>query len=111
MNNNVDFREVGSRIQKCRLDNNMTQDELAERIGSSQKYISRIEAGNHKLSFETVVAITRALGISLDSLIADYDNSADESTLHEILNTIRGMSPKQLELLRDNITTLRKLDK
>ena len=110
MKNDLNFREIGNRIQKYRLEKGMTQEELAECIGSSQKYMSRIEIGNHRLSFDTAVAIARALQISVDSLVADYDDSNDESTLQEILNSIRGMNPKQLELLRDNIRTLRKLD-
>ena len=110
MNNILDFRKIGIRIQNFRLENKMTQEELAERIGSTQKYVSRIEGGYNRLSLDTAVAIARALQISVDSLVADYDDSNDESTLQEILNSIRGMNPKQLELLRDNIRTLRKLD-
>ena len=110
MKNDLDFHKIGSRIQKYRLENCMTQEKLAECIGSSQKYMSRIEIGNHRLSLDTTVAIAKALHISIDSLAADYKDSNNESTLQEILNDIRGMNPKQLELLRDNIKTLRKLD-
>ena len=73
--------------------------------------MSEVEAGKHRLYFDTVVIIAQALNISVDKLIADYDDSTNESTLQEILNDIRGMSAKQLELLRDNINTLKKLDK
>lgn len=110
MSNDLDFREIGIRIQKYRLEKGMTQEELAECIDSSQKYVSRIEGGYNRLSLDTTVAIAKALCISVDRLIADYDDSNDESTLQEILNDIRGMNSKQLELLRDNIKTLRKLD-
>lgn len=110
MNNPVDFRIVGNKIQKYRLENNLTQEELAELINSSQTYLSEVEAGKHRLFFDTVVAIARALNISVDKLIADFEDSNNESTLQEILNEIRGMSAKQLELLQDNINTLKKLD-
>ena len=110
MKNDLDFQKIGRRIQKYRLEKDMTQEELGELIDSTQKYVSRIEGGYNRLSFDTAVAIARALQISIDSLVADYDDSNDESTLQEILNSIRGMNPKQLELLRDNIKTLRKLD-
>ena len=43
MKSELDFREVGSRIQGFRLKNGLTQDELGEKIGTDQKYISRIE--------------------------------------------------------------------
>lgn len=110
MNTPIDFRNVGNKIQKYRLENNLTQDELADLIDSSQTYLSEVEAGKHRLFFDTVVAITQALKISVDKLIADFEDSNNESTLQEILNDIRGMSPKQLELLQDNINTLKKLD-
>lgn len=110
MNTSVDFRIIGNKIQKYRLANNLTQDELADCINSSQTYLSEVEAGKHRLFFDTVVAIAQALNISVDKLIADFEDSNNESTLQEILNDIRGMSPKQLELLRDNINTLKKLD-
>ncbi len=110
MNTPVDFRIVGNKIQKYRLENNLTQDELADLIDSSQTYLSEVEADKHRLFFDTVVAIAQALKISVDKLIADFEDSNNESTLQEILNDIRGMSPKQLELLQDNINTLKKLD-
>lgn len=111
MNNVIDFRIIGNSIQKYRIENHLTQDDLAELIGSSQTYVSEVEAGKHRLFFDTVVAIVQALNISVDKLIAEFDDSNNESTLQEILNDIRGMSAKQLELLRDNINTLKKLDK
>lgn len=110
MNNSIDFRTVGNRIQKYRLESRLTQEELAECINSSQTYLSEIEAGKHRLFFDTVVAIAQALNISVDKLIADFDDSNDASTLQEILNDIKGMNSKQLELLRDNINTLKKLN-
>ena len=110
MNTPVDFRIVGNKIQKYRLENNLTQDELADLIDSSQTYLSEVDADKPRLFFDTVVAIAQALKISVDKLIADFEDSNNESTLQEILNDIRGMSPKQLELLQDNINTLKKLD-
>lgn len=110
MNNPIDFLIIGNRIQKYRLENHLTQDELADLINSSQNYLSEVEAGKHRLFFDTVVAIAQALNISVDKLIADFDDSNDASTLQEILNDIKGMNSKQLELLRDNINTLKKLN-
>lgn len=111
MKNDLNYQDVGVRIQKYRLLRNMTQDELSELIGTDQKYISRLECGYHNPSLSTIVAIAKALRISVDSLVADYNDSGDESNLHEILNEIRGMSALQLEMLRDIIKVLKKMDK
>lgn len=109
MRDDLNYKEIGKRIQKFRNKRGLTQDELGELIGSNQKYVSRLEIGNPKPYFSTIVAISRALQISVDSLIADYDNSFDESTLKLILDDIRGMNKKQLAMLRDNIATIKKL--
>ena len=110
MKEQIDFKKIGQRVQKYRLENNITQEKLADLINSSQTYVSEVEAGKHRLFFDTVVAIAKALNISVDKLIADFEDNSNPSTLQEILNEIRGMSPKQLELLMDNINTLKKLD-
>ena len=110
MNINLDFREIGIRIQFYRTKSKLTQEELAELVGTSQKYISRIETGYHNIKLGTIAAIAKHLQVSVDMLIADYDDSSDESTLKIILDDIRGMSPKQLEMLRDNIKTIKKFD-
>ncbi len=111
MNNNLDFRKIGSRIQTYRNEKKMTQEQLAELAGTSQKYISRIEVGYHSMKLETVVAIANALQVSLGALIADYEDSANESNLKLILDDIRGMSSNQLNILRDNIQTIKKYGK
>lgn len=110
MNNDLNFKEIGIRIQMHRINNKMTQEQLAEQIGTTQKYLSRIEGGNHNLHLNTVVAIARALNIPVDSLIADPRNSNDESTIAIITDKIRGMTPKQLEMLNDLIEAIKKYD-
>lgn len=111
MNYELDFQKIGTRIQSFRTARKLTQAELAELIDTNQKHLSRIESGYHRSSLDTIVAIARALNISVDSLIADYDDSTDESNLKLILDDIRGMSANQLNILRDNIQTIKKYGK
>jgi len=110
MKTELDFVEIGNRIQKYRLEKKLTQSELAEAAGTTQKHLSRIEAGYHRSSFDTVVAIAKALDISVDSLIANYSDSTDSSTLKLILDDIKGMSAKQLEMLQENIKIIKKYE-
>lgn len=110
MKDDLNYTDIGARIQKARIEAGLTQDKLGEMIDSTQKYVSRIETGNHKPYFSTIVAISRALHISIDSLVADYSDSNDDSTLQLILNDIKGMTPKQLDMLRDNIATIKKFN-
>ena len=111
MNINLDFTEIGKRIQNRRTEIKMTQDQLAELVGTTQKHISQIEMGNHDTKLTTIAAIAKYLQVSVDYLIADYEDSTNESTLKVIMDEIRGMSAKQLEILRDNIKTIKKYER
>ena len=108
MNKELDFKEIGERIQKCRIEKKMTQAELAEKIDTNQKHLSRIEGGYHRSGLDTIVAIARALDVSVDFLIADFKDSNNASTLKVIVDEIRGMNQKQLEMLQENIKIIKK---
>jgi transcriptional regulator with XRE-family HTH domain len=47
----------------------MTQAELAEKVGVSRLYVSRLEAGKHDPPLSRVRAIAKALGVSVGRLV------------------------------------------
>ena len=110
MNIELDFKIIGLRIQKRRTEKKMTQADLAERIDTNQKHLSRIEGGYHRCTLDIIVAIAKALDVSVDYLIADYGDSSNPSTVQVIIDEIKGMTPKQLEMLQDNIKTIKKFN-
>ncbi|WP_075998207.1 helix-turn-helix domain-containing protein [Salaquimonas pukyongi] len=55
------------REQRKRLD--VSQEELAMRIGADQAYVSRVEAGQMNVTLETVEQIAGALGIDVAKLL------------------------------------------
>ena len=52
---------IGERVQKERLNQNLTQQELAERAGLGLRTVKSLEAGQRPM-LETVVRALRALG-------------------------------------------------
>ncbi|MDP3962628.1 MAG: helix-turn-helix domain-containing protein, partial [bacterium] len=54
-------RKIGSVISRIREDERMTQADLAERIGTKQSVIARIEKGEQNLSTETLSKLSDAL--------------------------------------------------
>ena len=54
-------KELGKKIKEKRLSLNLTQEELAERIGISPKSLSQIELGNNFVSAQNLEAICIAL--------------------------------------------------
>ena len=74
--------EVNKKIQKLRKENNLTQDQLAEKLGVSKTYIARIENGKILPSVKDVKNIARILDVNASDLtsfddlifIAESDN-------------------------------------
>lgn len=60
---------VRQRVRGLRLARGWTLDTLAARCYISPSTLSRIETGNQRIALEQLVAIARALGISLDQLV------------------------------------------
>ena len=65
----VDYRDIGSRIRAVRLDQKMTQEQLAEAVGVGVTHISHIETGNSIPSLQVMIDIINALGCSADELL------------------------------------------
>lgn len=51
---------IAERVKDARRDAKLTQTELGKRIGKSKQWVSELERGNIKLSFEMAVSISIA---------------------------------------------------
>lgn len=60
---------MGRRIKARRKELNMTQEELAEKLGISVKHMSEAERGISGLSIDNLVKLSELFGVSLDYLI------------------------------------------
>jgi DNA-binding XRE family transcriptional regulator len=69
---NPEYRAEQARLSQCaeiaaqlilfRTEQGLTQEQLAERVGTSHSAISRLESGQHSASFETLRRVAHALG-------------------------------------------------
>ncbi|MBP5328400.1 MAG: helix-turn-helix transcriptional regulator [Spirochaetaceae bacterium] len=50
---------------KARADNHMTQKQLAEKVGTRQSNIARLESGNYNPSFQFLQKVAKALNRTL----------------------------------------------
>ena len=68
---------LGEVFKEYRVKNKLTQEKIAEKLGISVKYISRIENGTGGVKVETLVNYMNILGISpnviFDKLIVNKD--------------------------------------
>lgn len=70
--NTAILEELGQRLQRERLNRNMTQQEVAEASGLSPATIKKMEAGSN-FSMETLMQILRSLNLldRLDALLPE----------------------------------------
>jgi DNA-binding XRE family transcriptional regulator len=70
------FREIAWLIIKYRMEHNLTQQQLADRVGTSYSQISRIESGRHATSIDTLQRIAHALDLQL---VVGFQNQSSET--------------------------------
>ena len=59
------LKNFGSRIQELRKKNNLTQSELAEKIGLSTNFIGMVERGERNTSVDKIFKLAKEFNISL----------------------------------------------
>lgn len=56
-------RDVAGLIRRTREEFGITQFELAERMGSQQPTVARLETGEHEITMRTLSRVADALGV------------------------------------------------
>jgi transcriptional regulator with XRE-family HTH domain len=64
----IDWKSVGRRVRELR-GFDVTQKELAERLGISQSYLSTVERGKREVGAPVLLAISREFGKSIEWLL------------------------------------------
>jgi transcriptional regulator with XRE-family HTH domain len=64
-------RRFGARLRDLRLERNMRQIDLAERVGIQESYVSNLESGKKEPCLEVIKMLADGLGVSLRQLFWD----------------------------------------
>ena len=76
---NSSYSNIGEKIKKIRLENNLTQDELATKCGySSRSTISKIEDGERNLTSKKIEIIAKALNTTPAYLMGWQPDGLDD---------------------------------
>ena len=63
------FREL---LKETRVAKNLTQSDVASRLGLPQSYVSKYESGERRLDFVETALVCEALGMSIEDFAAAY---------------------------------------
>lgn len=91
-----DFIEIGNRLLSFRKRAGLTQAEVAEKAGLSDRTYADIERGSVNMRIETVLRICQVLHITPDALFAEKVGEA-LATEDALLALLHARSPKEQE--------------
>lgn len=100
----MDYVALGENVRNERRKQKYTQEQLSEKVGISAVFLSQIETGSKKPSFETIYKIADELHITIDSLINLPDNQTLDSI--RINSLLKDRSEKEKQFLYDTINFL-----
>lgn len=96
----MDYFKIGQRIRNYRKAHNLSQEELAEKIGISVTHMSHIETGNTKMSLPVFVDIANVLEVQTDDLL--YDKQSGRTVaIDELIKILEGCTNQQVRIVTD----------
>ncbi|HMS73940.1 XRE family transcriptional regulator [Gordonia sp. (in: high G+C Gram-positive bacteria)] len=103
----MDGKTLGERVARARVDLDLTQEHLANRVGIERTALGRIEKGERKVSAVELVELAAALGVPLawfvrDPLPAVVSRRTDAAPSHEVTAGL----DRQLELFSGDVAAL-----
>lgn len=90
MRQELNFERIGKNIRATRIQQNLTQEYLADTIDVNVSHISNIENNRVKVSLTALVAICNVLNVSVDYILKqEYTDAATASALdREIMKAV-----------------------
>lgn len=108
----MNYYEIGQRIRKYRKASNLSQEQLAEKVGISTTHMSHIETGNTKLSLPVLVDIANVLSVQTDAIIYEKPQLNKTSAKNELSVLIDSCSTNELNVIIDIVKSTKiSLDK
>lgn len=74
----MDMQKMGSFLKELRKDKNMTQEELGEKLGVTNKTISRWETGKYMPPVECLEMLSDMYGLSINELLSGKQLESDD---------------------------------
>ena len=110
MNNEAlqrEYEQIGARISTARIEQKMSQADLAAKANISLPHISSIELGKTKMLLSTFIRVIEALQISADSVLRANVPTVTSMYASEIAELFEHCTPSELESLKSIIQNIK----
>ena len=110
MNNEAlqrEYEQIGARIRNARIEQKMSQADLAAKANISLPHISSIELGKTKMLLSTFMRVIEALQSSADSVLRANVPTVTSMYASEIAELFEDCTPLELESLKSIIQNIK----
>ena len=104
----INYFDIGKRIQKQRRKKDLTQEQLAEMVGLSVPHMSGIETGKTMFSFKSCVRIANALELSMDELLCGSLVQGTAVMQNELAELLADCDAAETKVILDVVKTMKK---
>ncbi len=94
-----DYRVIGSRIKKLRIENELKQEDLADKINVSVAFVSRVERGSSHINLNRLTQIAEVLKVSPGYLLTGSNMGSKEYLKEEFSEILEKCTPQQQKLI------------
>lgn len=94
-----DYNVIGRRIKTARIEHNLTQEELADKINVSVAFMSRLERGNSKINLKRLTQIAETLGVSPGYLLTGSNTISKDYLKEDFKQILEKCTPQQQKLI------------
>ncbi len=84
----MDTKKIGAFLKQCRKENNLTQEQLAEKFGVSARTVSRWETGSNMPDLSILVELADYYGLEIKELLDGERSSAMNKEMKETLGKV-----------------------
>ena len=102
----LDTKKIGSGIKRYRLAKNLSQQNLAEKVGISYRYIAEIENGGKIPKLKTFISILNALDASADDVLTGNLNESYHISAERLEQEIDSLSAQGRNLVLAVVKTM-----
>ena len=95
--------KIGKKLQAIRKSNGYTQEQLAEQIEVSVRYISDVEQDRAKPSYEVLISMCNVFKISLDQVFSEFLTITENKALAYPLAGYEKLSDEDKKTIEPNL--------
>lgn len=100
--------EIANRLCKLRKEHNLSQEQLAEKIGVSRQAVSKWERAEASPDTDNLIALAKIYGVTVDQLLTGNDSCKQENAAREQADSQTYRSEKKQEQSTDESSSQKK---